>query len=137
MGAVEWVEQMGGRVGYDHDHIVGGLGGVYYTTGHFDQNGRMVATPPPGPAWCRDVVGLDYFAKVIIVNLDGTDTHTVSRIAGLVHLQALYLNETSVTDLSPLFELRSLQVVDLRGTKVDEQEVIRLQTALPACEVLR
>ena len=135
--AVGWVEQMGGTVGYDHDHVVGDWRGLYYTSGHFDQDGGMVATPPPGPEWCRDVIGLDYFSTVIIADLAGTNTHSVSQIGALVHLQALYLNETRVTDLSPLFGLRSLRVVDLRGTDVDEQEVNRLRTTLPACEILR
>ena len=77
--------------------------------------------------------------------LIGTQVIDVSPLQGLMVLRALDLAGTPVTDLSPLKELINLTQLNLVGydrgvlvhTKVTDEEVKRLQKALPNCWILR
>ena len=40
-----------------------------------------------------------------------------------------------MTDLSPLMEMNSLRHLDLYKSKVPKEEIMRLQQALPNCEI--
>lgn len=139
--AVDWMRSIGGRVAYDFDHgyfYDHGHGfGLEYTCGNYNQDGNPVLTGPPGPIWFRKLVGLDFFASVIIADLSDTSATDLSRMADLPDLQVLYLRKTGITNLSPISKLTHLQMMDLRNTCVDDEEVARLQEALPNCEVER
>ena len=54
--AVAWVQQSGGGVIYDYE---------------LDSAGRRVRNAkPPGPAWLRDRLGIDYFTSVVCAATD-------------------------------------------------------------------
>ena len=46
-------------------------------------------------------------------------------------------SETEFSDLSPLAKLTKLNKLDLRDTPVNDEEVAKLQKALPNCEIIR
>ena len=57
-------------------------------------------------------------------------------LVGLRKLQVLSLSNNQVEDLSPLFNIRSLQTVVVSGNPFDEEQLTRLKSALPRCEVI-
>jgi Leucine-rich repeat (LRR) protein len=63
--------------------------------------------------------------------------HRVSALGGLQSLRELSLADTSVTDFSPLHDLRTLTTLDLDGTATRPTEITALRHALPAMEVLQ
>ena len=145
---VAWVESMGGKVGYDYE--VNRHGDFYE-----ELNLRR---EPQGPAWLRDLVGVDFLHDVVLVDLGVTPVSDLSRLAGLTDLRHLYLWDTQVSDLQPLAELTNLQnlylyktpVSDLTpmagltnlinlgvGDAVTEEEADKLLQALPNCAIYR
>ena len=62
--AVEWVRELGGSVHYDFE-----------TDEYFRVNEDA---KPPGPNWLRSLIGINYFADVVKVNLYDTEASDVS-----------------------------------------------------------
>ena len=50
-------------------------------------------------------------------------------------LEHIGLNNTKVRDLSPLYKLKDLRRVELKGTQVSAEAVKQLKEALPECYV--
>ena len=95
--AVQWVKENGGDVYYDFEW----------------EHDLMDGAEPPGPDWLRDLIGLDYFADVVFVDV----------------------NNTQIKDLEPLRELTQLHQLYLYDTQVTEKGVAKLQQALPNCDI--
>ncbi len=68
-------------------------------------------------------------------NITDSDLRVVDKLRGVTKL---WLNHTPLTDDCVIFltRLRELQFVDLRGTRVSESAVQRIQTSLPNCKVV-
>ena len=142
--AVEAIERLLGSVWYDYQ----------------DRDGEL-----PGPTWLRDLLGDDFFARVVGVNLGSaqvTDTDlkhiiTLSQLrrldlgskpitdAGLEHLRGLsqlrvlILTGTRITDagLKYLTKLAQLQEICVHSTQLTDQTINQLQRALPNCKIQR
>jgi hypothetical protein len=69
------------------------------------------------------------------IEASGIPIYDVEPLAELTNLQELDLSDTEVSDLAPLSNLKKLQVLDVRGTKVSREDVKRLQSMLPNCEI--
>ena len=79
--AVQAIRKAGGQVCYDYE---------------FD---FLVKPKPPGPAWLRRLVGIDFFANVVHVYLDTeVDDEDLEHLNGLPKLDTLSLGGTQVTD---------------------------------------
>jgi len=144
---VAWVWDMGGAVVYDYEDY------------KFDEECVWVGTGPglPGPDWLCELVGVDYFATILMVGLSNTQVSDLSPLENLTNLEQLFLlntpisevsplakltrlktldlGHTQVTDLSPLANLTKLKTLWLNDTNVTDEEVAKLQKALPNCRI--
>lgn len=83
-----------------------------------------------------DVSGLSG-SNVISLRLSGSRMTDLSSLSGLRRLKVLLLNRTDVADLSPLRQLPQLLAVRVMDTPVTDEEIARLQAALPKCTISR
>jgi hypothetical protein len=93
------------------------------------------------PAQLREVLGKDFFRRVVAVELGRTEVTNagLEHLKGLSQLQVLSLENTQVTDagLQHLKGLSQLQQLLLNRTKVTSKGVKKLQQALPNCNIER
>ena len=114
----------------------GRMGPGFRWRGYYDyQTGIAPWSPapdPPGPAWLREAVGIDFFADVVLVNLEVHEEHDLSPLVGLPQLEALVLGNAQLCDLSSLQELRHLEQLTLVEPYPNVKE---LRETLPQCQV--
>jgi Leucine-rich repeat (LRR) protein len=77
-----------------------------------------------------------------ILDLSGNKTTTdqgLSQLIALEHLRALMVADTDVTDacVDSLLKLMSLQSLDVHGTQITKDGVVRLEQGLPQCLIRR
>ncbi len=87
---------------------------------------------PPGPAWLRDMVGVDYFADIQRVCLDGgkdLKETEMAQIGTLTHLKSLRISGPGVTDsgIAHLKNLRQLEDLALVGKGVTDAGLAHLE----------
>ena len=87
---VQWVTELGGFVRYDYENPL-----------------RIAELP--GPDWLRNLIGIDYFANVVMVDLSGAQVNDLTPLANLKNLETLYLSDTPVSDVKPLANLTKLK----------------------------
>ena len=76
--------------------------------------------------------------RFLELNTHSIDTHkALAYVKGLASLNELDLEDASVTDadLEHLKGLAALRTLDLTGTRVTLEGVLKLQEALPNCEI--
>lgn len=152
--AIAWAMRTGGYVSYSFE-----FDSQDRKIGHLDANNQFVTdATPPGPAWLRDWIGLDYFASIMEVHVRGGEVADLSPLTCLSDLQALNILRTNVSDLSPISTLTKLRIVwikdspvqDLKplaqlpnlerlmlfNTKVTDAEVDMLHELLPNCRIM-
>ena len=98
----------------------GGAGAVFYSYQFDGDNQRIIEAAPPGPAWLRDIVGIDFMADIVGVELRMTSVTDLAPLAELPKLQWLSLEDTSVTDLTPLAGLDNLRELWVEYTPVSD-----------------
>ena len=105
--AVQWVKDHGGGIAYDFE---------------WDEVKKSLIddAKPPGPDWLRKLIGIDYFADVVIVVCNNTKVVDIGSLRELPQLQWLGLSSTQVSDLSPLSRLTQLQWLSLSNTQVSD-----------------
>lgn len=78
---------------------------------------------------------------IVTLNLDGTafDDEAAGLVATLPKVQDLILSDTKLTDagLAKLRSLKTLNVLDVRGTQVTAEAAADFQKAMPQCRVSR
>ena len=116
--AVQWVKDHGGKVYYD-----------------FEMDESLTAPPfhhrqPPGPEWLRRLIGIDYFANVVGVDLADSRVTDLTPLAKLTSLEELSLISTQVSDLTPIAKLTSLERLVLDGTQVGDLSPLAKLTSL-------
>jgi hypothetical protein len=114
--AVAWVIKNGGSVDYAYE----------YDSLDF----WVLASAPPRPHWLRKIVGLDYFSKVVQVDLAKTDVSDVKMLSRLHELKWLYVYDTPINDISPLQDLTKLETLYLHNTSVENIQSIENLTNL-------
>ncbi len=108
--AVAWVLEMGGSVLYDYQY-----------------DGNLISyAKPTGPEWL-----LDFNHQVVLVDLATAPVSDLAPLTKLKSLQALGLSHTAGLDLTPLAKLNSLRFLDLLDTQVSEEQITKIQQALP------
>jgi hypothetical protein len=119
------VEKLNGLVFYDYQSNTDGV--------------RDVGDRAPGPAWLRNLVGVDFMADVVDVSFDGTQLTDagLERIKDMRRLETLELTGTEITDagLEHLKGLPNLRQLWLADTRVTKEGVKHLQQALPNCNI--
>lgn len=137
--AVAMVEARAGAVIYDYED------GESY-------DGRL-----PGPDWLCELIGVDYFATVSVVGfqkykdissladltklehllLSDAEQTDLKIVANLTNLKTLALDNGEFTDVSLLANLSELEELQLIDIKIADEEVAKLQKALPHCTISR
>ncbi len=114
--AVEAIQELGGEVTYDYE---------------YDANDNYIPdAKPPGPAWFRKLVGVDFLAEVVCVLLPFRVTDAgVEHLNGLANLKRLMLSSRKVTDtgLVHLKGLTKLEVLWLDHTQATDAGLEHLQ----------
>ena len=60
----------------------------------------------------------------------------ISPLVGMRQLQVLNLAYNQVSDLTPLLNTRSLRTLVIVGNPCDEDQIARLRSALPKCDIV-
>ena len=98
------------------------LDGTVFYDFEMDQNGhiRDLQDHTPGPAWLRNLVGIDYFANVVAVGVVDPNGVVVGAVAELPGLLNLGLGDATATDAEwkSLDHLRNLRVLGITGSCV-------------------
>ena len=112
----------------------GGTARYYYEVG--PDGLFMDDAEPPGPAWLRDVLGIDFFSDVFNVRFLAQPRRETTASGGMEHMEVmeylarltklrrLFLYDVEVTDaglenISGLTELRELYLLDIPITDAD------------------
>jgi hypothetical protein len=119
--AVAMIRQWGGLVYYDHQLI----------------NGRAKYPPPaeqpPGPKWLRSLVGDDFFRRVVVVDLSGTQVsdNDLEILGDLPSVRVLFLVGTQLTDksLEHVRRMPRLEALNLTNRQPDDRKNLRMTTA--------
>lgn len=122
--AVARITELGGRVHYDYE---------------FAADGRTMIdeASPPGPAWLYEWLDIDLFCDVRHVYLQ-TSNVTEADLPMLVNLRKMNLLAIwghQISDLSPLESMSELEYLNVMSKNVSDQQVERLQRALPNCMI--
>jgi hypothetical protein len=119
---VDAIEREGGCVEYDYE--VDAPGSM-----------KILGAQPPGPAWLRGLLGIDFFADVVSVDL--CKGAGMRQLEGLPILQTLRLYSHEVTDseMKYLEGLTQLQLFSLNSTLVTDGGLKHLK-ALPQLQEL-
>jgi hypothetical protein len=122
---VEMIKKLRGSVTYDYE---------------FDSEGFEAAHPkPPAPAWLAKLLGIDFFASVVAVNVDGSSFRDSDwmHILGLTELERLSLGGTQITDagLMHLYRFTKLKLLNLHDTQITDAGLVHLR-ALPVLQRL-
>ena len=80
---------------------------------------------------------LEWLATLKTLDLQGTSVTDISPLSNLKNLSWLDLSDNPISDLTPLARLTKLESLNLIGTSVTDEEVARLQKALPNCKIRR
>lgn len=120
--SVKAIEQGGGCVEYDYE--VDTLGGM-----------QSSSAKPPATAWLRSLLGVDFFANVVGVDLG--EPAAMRRLDGLPKLQTLRLYDHEITDAEMEFvkQLPQLRMFSVNSTHITDKGLECL-TGLPNLELL-
>ena len=121
--AIRWVQDHGGTVYYD------------FQSEDIEQGRIDGDAEPPGPDWLRELIGVDYFADVAFVDVEGAKVKDLEPLSDLTQLQVLILNDTQVSDLEPLRGLTQLQELYLTDAPVSDLRPLRKLTQLKFLEL--
>ncbi len=84
-----------------------------------------------------DIRALENLTSLTELRLDGDSEITDFSVLGkLENLFSLNLERTVIDDITPLTNLKKLGLLVVTGTKLDENEIARLQEALPDCIII-
>lgn len=122
---VQWVKQQNGHVTYYHEKPAA-------------DGSRPGKVTPPGPAWLRNSLGIDFFDDVYSVVLDNreiVDLSPLTRLHRLRHL-GIFIDIGPDVELAPLGQLEQLESITLDYTNIDRRQLEALKARLPNCQVI-
>ncbi len=108
--AVDWVKANGGECWYDFELDVDDI--------PLKWNNKTPVRPYP--KWAHALLGDDFFANVVYVQMNGNDLEEIEPLAALKQLKVLSIALTQVSDLTPLAQLTRLEVLDINRTQVSD-----------------
>jgi hypothetical protein len=124
--AAQAVRDSGGLVAYDF---------------HRDQNVKSLEEgEPPGPAWLREFVGIDFLSDVVLVQLTNPKAEVIDKLPDFPALEQLglfdaELNDAKIEVLCNLKRLQKLLILTKRGS-LPAAHVDALKRALPHTEIV-
>ncbi len=152
--SVHWIEQQGGFVYYGYESRIRFPDDFDYLS---LSPSSVFVREPPVPDWLLHILDIHYFSDVVGVDLVDTQVSDLKPIAGLRNLETLQISDTQVSDVSPLAGLTNLKWLLLDGTQVSDvtplatlknlqwlllsnqqvcdEEIEKLQLALPNCDI--
>jgi hypothetical protein len=83
---------------------------------------------PPGPAWLRQVLGIDFFADVVRADVDTDSAMKYLKGFPRLHTLALYRPEVTDAGMAYLDGLPQLQAFSVNGTRVTEAGLKHLKS---------
>ena len=123
--AVEWVKANGGTVYYD------------FELDDDDEPPEWSGKTPirPYPKWAATVLGDDYFANVVSVQMHSSDLKEIEPLAALNQLKVLDIIFAQVSDLTPLANLANLEILSIDGTQVSDLTPLAKLTRLKCLKI--
>lgn len=84
-----------------------------------------------------DVSALNSLRSLVELSLEDNDITELDALSHLTELTALYLGgNENMGSLEPLYSLKNLRTLDIRGREISDEEFEELQTALDGCSIL-
>ena len=100
---IAWIDENNGSFFYDYD---------WCAMGAFNST--------PFPDWITDSVGIDMFARVLVVDFANAHIENIEPLSCLPYIEQVRLNYMEITDLSPLADIPNLTELQLHGTVVSD-----------------
>ncbi|MDE7233814.1 MAG: leucine-rich repeat domain-containing protein, partial [Ruminiclostridium sp.] len=79
--------------------------------------------------------GIGTLTELETLYLDNTAVTDLSPLSALPKLRTLSLDRTAVTDLSPLLELEEFDCLFIRGCEISEEQVNAIKEKFPDCYI--
>lgn len=86
--------------------------------------------------WTVTLGGKTYRSDAAEIDASGLGINALNGLEHFTKLEILNLDDNKITDLSPLYGLKSLKTVSLRGNGLGAEAVTALREQLPGCEVV-
>ncbi len=116
--ALDRIAALGGNVRFAHQ---------YDASGTFDGSAK-----PNGPRWLRNLLGGEYFDRVVYINLADSEVtdDDLSAIATLGDVKTFWLARTSITDQGAkhLAKMKNLESLFLAGTAIGDEGLRHLRS---------
>ena len=112
-------------------------GGTVLYDWQFNNDGGIEWSKELEANWLRDLLGVDYFHTVVGAEINDTKMSDLSPLADLKNLAGLYVDGTQVSDLSPLANMKNLIWLSVDNKQVSEEEIKKLEKTLPKLEKRR
>lgn len=128
--SVNWVLKNGGDVVYDHN---------YDRVNSFARPRKFhtLDSPPPGPDWLRDFIGIDFLDSVVAARVgNDAENHDISLLCQLYQLERLDFFLESKCDYSQFSTLRNLVVLQMWGAPIADLKPLESMTSLRRLELV-
>ena len=103
---VDWARRSGVTVSYAYQ---------------LDSKGNFSnAMSPPVPKWLINLIGVDYFSSIVMLNIENSSVRDISMISSLGNLRECRVSACEITDLSPFKNLTNLQRLTIRFCPVSD-----------------
>lgn len=77
-----------------------------------------------------------FAADSVSVDASGQGIKDISAAAGFACVEKMNLSKNSISDLTPLYGLNTLKVLDVSGNGLSEEQIYELMSALPNCQII-
>ena len=83
-----------------------------------------------------DITPLASLTNLQVLNISSHQIIDIVPLASLTSLRELDLSGNQISDLEPLASLTNLQKLDLKGNPLTQEQIDKLQKALPDCKIV-
>lgn len=72
----------------------------------------------------------------VTVDVSGQGIKDISAASAFACVEKMNLSKNSISDLTPLYGLDTLKVLDISGNNLSEEQIYELMSALPSCQII-